>query len=373
MALFWGVGLVLLIVGALILGSLNLYNDIQESRRLALARKSVETYSPPVIEGTISEQPDAMILSNNIQIAGEAADSVIISLKVNGKIIAVTLPQDGRFAFTDISLGIGDNEIVVLGMDANGNAKVLQKIETNYGSPRLSFLARDVTRGRADRKEIALTFDGGAGNGATDAILDILREKDCQCTMFLTGQYIKRYPEQVKQMLADGHEIGNHTWSHPHLTSFADNHQHDTLPTITRKKLQEELAKTSTLFHNITGRKMKPYWRAPFGEHNREIRLWAAEIGYRQIGWSNGRGETMDSMDWVADTTASAYKSSDEILLNLLNFGDSSENGPNGSIVLMHLDTQRKNDPVHRIIPTFVDSMRARGYTFTNITNLLRP
>ena len=373
MALFWGIGLLLLIAGAFLVGSLNLYHDIQESRRLELARKSIESYSPTDIEGTISEQPDAMILSNNIQIAGEAADSVIISLKVNGKIIAVTLPQDGRFAFNDISLGIGANEIVVLGMDTNGNTKILQKIETTYGSPRLSFLARDVTRGRTDRKEIALTFDGGAGNGATDAILEILREKECQCTMFLTGQYIQRYPDQVKQMLENGHEIGNHTWSHPHLTSFADNQQHDTLPTITREKLQEELAKTSMLFHKTTGRKMKPYWRAPFGEHNQQIRLWAAEFGYRQIGWTHGRGETMDSMDWVADTTASVYKSSTEILGKLLEFGNSSENGPNGAIVLMHLDTQRKTDPAHRIIPAFVDSMRARGYTFTNITNLLRP
>ena len=113
MALFWGIGLLLLIAGAFLVGSLNLYHDIQESRRLELARKSIESYSPTDIEGTISEQPDAMILSNNIQIAGEAADSVIISLKVNGKIIAVTLPQDGRFAFNDISLGIGANEIVV--------------------------------------------------------------------------------------------------------------------------------------------------------------------------------------------------------------------------------------------------------------------
>jgi peptidoglycan/xylan/chitin deacetylase (PgdA/CDA1 family) len=338
-----------------------------------MAMETVEGFPESHIEGKISEQPDAMVLSNTIHITGEAADSVIVSLKVNGKIVAVTLPVEGHFEFTDISLGHGENEILVYGMDTNGNSTILQKIETTYGSPRLTFLARSVSRGRTDRKELALTFDGGAGNGATDAILQILKDKNMECTMFLTGGFLKRYPDQVKQMLKDGHEIGNHTWSHPHLTSYADDATHETLPEMTREKLQDELINTAVLYKQITGQKIKPYWRAPFGEHNQDIRLWAGEIGYRQIGWTYGNGETMDSMDWVADTTAAAYKSSEKILEKLLTFGASSENGANGTIVLMHLDTQRKDDPVHTIIPAFVDSMRARGYSFKTITELLRP
>lgn len=372
-ALFWGIALVLLIAAALTLGVINIYRDTTEAQKYKAARETVEDFSASHISGLISEQPDAMVLSNTINIVGEAADSIIISMKVNGKVMAVTLPENGTFTFPDIVLGHGENEIVVYGMDTNGNSTILQKMNTTYGSPRLTFLARDVTRGRTDRKELALTFDGGAGNGATAAILDILRDKELHCTMFLTGGYLKRYPEQVKEMLKDGHEIGNHTWSHPHLTSYAENEKHETLENMTRDKLHDELIKTASLFKEVTGQKMKPYWRAPFGEHNHDIRLWAGEIGYRQIGWTHGRGETMDSMDWVADTSASAYKSSDEILQKLLNFGKDKDTGANGSIVLMHLDTQRKEQPVHTIIPAFVDSMQARGYKFVTVTELLRP
>jgi len=370
---FWGFCLFLFISAILGVSLYKIFLESQAAQTYRIAMETIESPHPDALSGSVLNGPDGMVLSNRVSINGEAADSVIISLKVNGKLIDATLPQDGQFVFNDIRLSFGANEILVLGMDTKGNVKILQKIETTYGSPRLSFLARDVTRGNVERKEIALTFDGGAGNGATKAILDILRDKKVTCTMFLTGGFLKRYPNEVQRIVADGHEVGNHTWSHPHLTSFGEDHVHTTLPEISRNMLQKELLETAKQFKVMTGKKIKPYWRAPFGEHNLEIRMWAAEIGFRQIGWTNSRGESMDSMDWVADTTSASFKTTDEILQNLLNFGKSKETGANGSIILMHLDTQRQKDPAHRILPAFVDSMRARGYTFTTISQLLRP
>lgn len=366
------VGLVLLCLAAFAISFYKIHQDTLALHQEKIAGQTIETFYEPDITGSISEKPDAMVLSNQIRMCGEAADSLIISLKVNGELIDVTLPEDGRFEFPNITLGVGANSIRVLALDTRGNVKELQNMVVTYGSPRLTFLARDVIRGGTARPNIALTFDGGAGNDATDAILDILREKQCRCTMFLTGGFIKRYPEQVKRMLNDGHEIGNHTWSHPHLTSFADTQTHTTRPDITRDKLHAELLNTAKLFNKLTDTKIKPYWRAPFGEHNAEIRLWAAELGYQQIGWTYGRGESMDSMDWVADTSSASYKSADEILQKLLTFGEKSDSNANGSIVLMHLDTQRREDQVFHIIPAFVDSMRARGYKFKTISELLR-
>ncbi|MBN1558932.1 polysaccharide deacetylase family protein [candidate division KSB1 bacterium] len=368
-----GILLFMLIMAGLVVVSRTVFLEIRRDQIAKTARETMQPVYEGDMRGDILQQPDAMVLANQITLVGEAADSIIISLKVNGKLVAATMPQDGRFEFSDVSLTYGINEIVLLGMDGSGRVKILQKIATTYGSPRFSFLARDVSRGNIDRKEMALTFDGGAGNGATKAILDILRDKELTCTMFLTGGFIKRYPDDVKRIVFDGHEIGNHTWSHPHLTSFAQNQEHSTLPEMTREKLQHELVETAKQFNRMTGQKMMPYWRAPFGEHNQEIRMWAAEIGYRQIGWTFGQGESMDSMDWVADTTSASYKSSDEILRKLLSFGDATTVGANGGIILMHLDTQRQNDPAYRIIPAFVDSMRACGYTFTTISELLRP
>ena len=325
------------------------------------------------IRASLKNQPDAMVRQNNIDISGEAADSIIISLKVNGELKAVTLPKNNEFNFSDVELDYGSNNIVVLGMNSKGHIKTLQKMAVTYGTPTLNYLARNITRGRTHKKRIALTFDGGSGRKAADDILSVLKEKDIQCTVFLTGAFLKRYPDLVKRIVAEGHEVGNHTWSHPHLTTFAENYEHQTHKEMTREKLQQELLKTAELFQDITKQKMAPYWRAPFGEHNLEIRRWAAEVGYRQIGWTIANGQNLDTMDWVADTTLASYKSSDEILKELLKFGNSDSTAASGGIILMHLHTERQTDPVHTIIPAFVDSMRTRGYAFTTISKLLRP
>jgi len=138
--------------------------------------------------------------------------------------------------------------------------------------------------------------------------------------------------------------------------------------------VQSELLKTAQLFEKVTGRKMAPLWRAPFGEHNLQIRQWAAEIGFRHVGWTigYGNGESMDTMDWVADTTAANYHSSKEILQKILSFGNSSQLAANGSIALMHLGSNRSADPAHKIIPALIDSLRARGYELVMASELMQ-
>ncbi len=349
-----------------------LYSEYHGEKWRQHISDTVEPYIADSLAIALQEAPDAMVLQNNVDVKGQAADSVIVTLKVNGRLTAVTLPKEGQFLFEDVKLRYGSNDIQVLGLDTHGRIKVLQTISTTYGSPRLSFLASDVRRGPTDLKWLALTFDGGSGNGATKAILDILKKKNLRCTMFLTAGFIKRYPDMVKRMLKEGHEIGNHTWSHPHLTTFELDQTHTTREDMTRERLQRELVDTAERFKSLTGEKMKPFWRAPFGEHNKEIRMWAAEVGYRQVGWTYTRHATMDTRDWVADTSSSQYDSSKDILQKLLAFGDSTETGANGSIILMHLDTQRQNDPAHKILPAFIDSMQTRGYTFVTVSKLLR-
>ncbi len=367
MLLVAGVLLLLILSSAIFLG-VRLHDEFQTAKIQQAIQDAgvVQTETGPM---NITELPDAMVMSNRIDIVGEAADSVIITLKINGAVQAVTLPREGAFSFDDVELKIGENRIDVLALHTDGMVKRLETLTTTYGTPRLDWLARNVTRGNAEKKQIALTFDGGSGDGAADDILNILARRNIQCTMFLTGRFIRRYPDLTRRIVAEGHEVGNHTWSHPHLTTFETNQRHDTHPGIDRKNLQLELVRTQNKFQDETGRDMLPLWRAPFGEHNRDLRRWAAELGYTQIGWTLGRGETLDALDWVADTTSTVYRSSEETLQSLLNFGDDN-GGLRGGIVLMHLDTQRQTDPVHEILPAFIDSMRTRGYEFVTLTKM---
>jgi peptidoglycan/xylan/chitin deacetylase (PgdA/CDA1 family) len=346
---------------------MRLMREAQSTRQAFTLFQSKELEIPD----SLFSKPDAMVVSNKINITGEAAKNTVISLKINDRVMAVTLPQNDKFEFENIELNYGNNEIIVQGIDQSGRIRTLESLTTFFGSPRLNYLARDITRGDRKSPKIALTFDGGAGNGGTEHILDYLAEKDVKCTMFLTGRYIKKYPDGARQIIEQGHEVGNHTWTHPHLTTFTKNKKHNTTKGVTRESVQEELHNTSELFRKTTGVNMTSFWRAPFGEHNLEIRQWASELGYSQIGWTLGNGESMDTFDWVADTSSKVYKHSDAILHKLLDFGDDTDSAANGSIILMHLDTQRTEDPVYEIIPALIDSFQQQGYEFVTVSELL--
>lgn len=232
----------------------------------------------------------------------------------------------------------------------------------------------DLSRGPTWERKVSLTFDGGAEDNATEEILDTLRSGGVLTTMFLTGQYIRRYPDLVRRMVQDGHEIGNHTFSHPRLTTFAENLRHNTLPGITRELIQHEILETARAFEEVTGRTMSPYWRAPYGEHNEEIRRWAAEIGYLHVGWTRdaASGEDLDTRDWVKDPDSPIYYGAEEVRDRVLNFGTGTAAEANGGIVLLHLGTQRRDDLVHHKLPEIIDGLRKRGYTLVPVSALHR-
>ena len=212
---------------------------------------------------------------------------------------------------------------------------------------------------------IAITFDGNGSSNRTDELLELLQERDLRVTFFVTGQFIRRYPEIVRHAILAGHEVGNHTFSHPHLTTYAQNHKHQLLPGMTRARFQEELRRTEKEFTAATGRRMQPLWRAPFGEENRILRGWALEMGYLHVRWSSLEGASLDSHDWVADEHSSLYQSSPRIMERLLRFPHLG-----GGIILMHLATERAEPPWAEL-PVFLEALEKRGLEPTLVTRLL--
>lgn len=317
--------------------------------------------------------PNATIVRNQFDIEGQAEDNHVIILSLDGKIIRTTLVEHGTFAFKGLTARPGQNRFVVRSINEDGSSVLVEEIHFEYGPPAPSFLARDFARGNLTEKRIALTFDGDYLNNITDEILDILKAEGVKCTLFLTGRFIRRYPESVQRMVADGHEIGNHSWTHPHLTTFEQNHQHHTLPGITADILHQELLKTAELFRQITGKNMAPLWRAPYGEHNAEIRQWAAAVGFRHVGWTVGRNgdNGMDTLDWVADKNAPIYHSAEEIYEKILSFEQKDSFGANGAIILMHLGTQRIDDYPHHKLPQIIQQLKLRGYQFATISEMM--
>lgn len=238
-------------------------------------------------------------------------------------------------------------------------------------APRVA--AEDITRGNITAREIAFTFDGGAEANVAGEILDFLQAHKVHATIFLTGQFIRMFPDLVRRMVADGHEVGNHLDAHPHLTTYAENHRQQTLPGVTREFLVGQLRRAEASFSRLTGQAMAPYWRAPYGEHNPEILAWAAEAGFRHISWTRGGGtaEDLDTRDWVADRSSRTYRSREEVAARILEFGRGRPEALNGGIVLMHLASHRKSDRPHESLPQLLNTLQRQGYRLVTISELL--
>ncbi|MFV2071174.1 MAG: polysaccharide deacetylase family protein [Thermoanaerobaculales bacterium] len=214
-------------------------------------------------------------------------------------------------------------------------------------------------------RRIAITFDGNASSNGTADLLDLLERLDLKITLFVTGQFIEEHPTLVRRALLAGHEIGNHTFDHPHLTTYEQDRRQRLLPTVTRDWFSDQLRQTEDAFLRATGHHLQPLWRAPFGEENRILRGWGLEMGYLHVRWSSLEGASLDSRDWVADEHSSLYQSSSRIMERLLGFPKLE-----GGIILMHLATHR-SEPPWRELPTFVETLRGRGMETVAITKLL--
>lgn len=231
----------------------------------------------------------------------------------------------------------------------------------------------DITRAATEEFVVSVTFDGGSDADEAGAVLDALKERGIRTTFFLTGIFIKRHPDMVRRIVSEGHEVGNHTMNHPHLTDYADTRSHKRLAWVDRGFLRGEITGAAEAFRDATGSDMAPLWRAPFGEVNGEIIGWAREAGYLHIGWTadTRSRQSLDTLDWVADKGSRLYRSPIEIKERLLNFGRHS-NGLRGGIILMHLHTERKTGKLSSILGDVLDGLSEKGYRFVKVSELIQ-
>lgn len=222
---------------------------------------------------------------------------------------------------------------------------------------------------------ISITFDGGAHANAAASILDTLQSREVKTTMFLTGRFVQRFPDIVKRILAEGHELGNHTDSHPHLTTWNKNRRHHTLPRINAKIIASELRAADARLRAVTGTSFAAIWRAPYGEKNDQICRWALDAGYLHIGWRQARTWrlNLDSNDWIPDEDTPGYRSPEEVLDKIVTLAKTKPYGINGGIILMHLGTSRTNprQQVHRSLGVLIDTLRTMNYHVAPISVLL--
>jgi peptidoglycan/xylan/chitin deacetylase (PgdA/CDA1 family) len=192
----------------------------------------------------------------------------------------------------------------------------------------------------------------------------------------MTGEFIRAFPDMVRRIAAEGHEMGNHTFTHPHLTTWAQDNTQTTRPGMTGPLLCQELTRTDSVYAFLTGNHLSRIWRAPFGEKNRAICAWARDCGYVHIGWRQGKSwrQGLDSNDWIPDEDTPGFHTPEEVLKKIIDLARTPPSGINGGIVLMHLGTVRK-DPtaqVYRILGKLIDELQGLGYGFVTIPEMLK-
>ncbi|HHY10484.1 MAG TPA: polysaccharide deacetylase family protein [Firmicutes bacterium] len=188
---------------------------------------------------------------------------------------------------------------------------------------------------KTDAKKIAISFDATWGTDLTDEILAILREHDITTTFFLAGYWIDKYPDYVNKIAAAGHEIGNHSYSHPHFNSLSE------------AGIAYELQKTENMIQDLTGQRTNLF-RPPFGEYSNKVISQAASLGYYTIQWS------VDSLDWKNLGSSEIYQR----IMGQIKPGD---------IVLFHNAAPGTPGAIKRLIP----DLQARGYEIVPVSELI--
>ena len=127
-------------------------------------------------------------------------------------------------------------------------------------------------------KKIAISFDAAWGEEKTDEILQILKDRDIETTFFLVGYWVDKYPDRVRQIAEAGHEIGNHSNTHPHMSELSE------------AQIVQELNDLSDKVEALTGTR-PTLFRPPYGDYDDEVVLTARKNGYEVIQWN------VDSLD----------------------------------------------------------------------------
>lgn len=240
-------------------------------------------------------------------------------------------------------LGAMTQTILILALSALALAALGVLYVFAWSVPTWQIFGPALVRGPATSGRIALTFDDGPVSPFTEQILDILRARKVPATFFVCGKNVERFPQILRRIQAEGHTIGNHTYSHefPYFRS--------------RRKFAAEIDRTQEAIAKVTGQQ-PVIFRPPYGARWIGFYPVLRERELRLVNWSD------TGYDWL--------EKSDIVRRTLKDLGP-------GSIILLH--DGRRADPPETIdrsrtvsaLPAIIDAARDAGLTFVPLTEFL--
>lgn len=192
-----------------------------------------------------------------------------------------------------------------------------------------------------EEKVIYLTFDCGYENGNMPAILTALKKHEVSAAFFVVGNFLTDQPELVKRMVAEGHTICNHTFTHPDMSKIS-----------TKAAFSKELQQVEEVYEKIVGEPMMKFYRPPQGIYSTSNLQMAKDMGYHTFFWS------LAYVDWYQDQQPTHEEAFQKLLGRI----------HPGAIVLLH-STSRTNA---EILDELLTDWEEMGYHFDTLENLIK-
>ncbi len=208
-------------------------------------------------------------------------------------------------------------------------------------------LGRDVERIPTGARVVALTFDAGANADGVASILATLAQYHVRATFFLTGSFVRSFPDQCRAIVAAGHRTGNHSVDHPHFTDLTD------------AQIRSQLSTAAASVRATTGADPAPFFRFPYGDRDARTIATVNAAGYLPVRW------TVDSLGWQG--TMSGSRDASFVVQRVV-----AAAGP-GEIVLMHVGSNPDDHSTldAAALPAVIVQLRADGYGFVTLDALL--
>lgn len=208
-----------------------------------------------------------------------------------------------------------------------------------------SLAGAEWTRLPTSDKVVALTFDAGGNDAGVAPILRALGQSSVPGTFFLTGRWTEVYPGDAKTIAAT-YGIGNHTYSHPHLTDLSD------------AQVTSEVSRAESVIESTTGRDPHPLFRFPYGSSDSRVLADVHGLGYGGIRW------TVDTLGWEGRSTGQSAATVLQRVMNGLQPGE---------IILMHVGAANDGSTLDAdALPSVINAIEARGYRLVLITDYVK-
>lgn len=191
-----------------------------------------------------------------------------------------------------------------------------------------------------EEKVLYLTFDAGYENGNMPAILSALKKHQVPATFFVVGNFISDNPELIRQMIEEGHTVGNHTMTHPDMSKIS-----------TRETFMEELQGVEELYRSVTDSDMPKLYRPPQGIYSKTNLQMARELGYHTFFWS------LAYVDWDPNMQPTKEEAFEKLLKRV----------HPGAVVLLHSTSSTNAEILNELLTKWEEM----GYHFEPLQALI--